>query len=179
VGTIQIIGIAIGLAVDCLAISAGLGAAGARRAVAVFTASMFGVFQFGMALGGMVGGRRLEALVQSPARLVAPLLVAAIGVVMITKGLKSSHTSLKLAGLAAIVGLAVSTSLDALGTGVALGLLDIVSVRDAVVIGLVSIVMSTVGFTGGKMLAKHTGIAEDIGGVFLIVIAILMFLSMR
>jgi len=179
VGLVRIIGIAISLGVDCLAISAGLGSSGASRAVAAFTAAMFGLFQFAMALGGMMGGKRLEGLLQSPARFAAPILVAGIGVVMITKGIRSSHSTFKLAGLAAIVGLAVSTSLDALGAGVAMGLLDLVSVRDAVVIGVVSVGMSATGFAGGKVLARHTGIAEDIGGAFLIVIAVLMLISMR
>jgi putative Mn2+ efflux pump MntP len=179
VGLLRIIGIAISLGVDCLAISAGLGSSDASRAVAAFTASMFGLFQFGMALGGMVGGRRLEVVLASPARFAAPILVAAIGVVMITKGIRSSHTTLKLASLAAIVGLAVSTSLDALGAGVALGLLGRVSVSDALVIGVVSVGMSATGFAGGKVLSRHTSIAEDIGGAFLIVLAVVMMLSMR
>jgi putative Mn2+ efflux pump MntP len=69
--------------------------------------------------------------------------------------------------------------LDALGTGIALGLLAVVSVRDALVIGVVSVVMSAVGFAGGKTLARHAGIAEDIGGAFLIVIAVVMLFSLK
>jgi putative Mn2+ efflux pump MntP len=178
-GVVEIVGIALGLSVDCLAISAGIGASGCRRGLAVFTAAMFGVFQAGMALGGMAGGRSLEGLLHSPVRLAAPALVAAVGVVMITKGLKGAHTSLGLVGIATIIGLAVSTSLDALGTGIALGLLGIVSVGDALVIGVVSVVMSAVGFAGGKTLARHTGIAEDIGGACLIVLAVIMLFSLR
>jgi hypothetical protein len=40
-------------------------------------------------------------------------------------------------------------------------------------------VMSAVGFAGGKTLARHTGIAEDIGGAFLIVLAVIMLFSLR
>ncbi|HVP57444.1 MAG TPA: manganese efflux pump [bacterium] len=175
----EIIGIAMGLSIDCLAISAGIGASRCSRWLAAFTSFAFGLFQAGLALAGMIGGQRLEGLLHSPAKLAAPVLVGAIGLVMITKGLKGAHTTLGLVGIVTILGLAVSTSLDALGTGIALGLLDIVSVTDAVVIGLVSILMSAVGFAGGRTLAKYTGVAEDIGGAVLIVIAAVMLLSLR
>ena len=178
-GVVEIVGIALGLSVDCLAISAGIGASGCRRGLALFTSAMFGLFQAGMALAGMAGGRSLEGLLHSPVRLAAPILIAAIGVVMIAKGLKGAHTSLGLVGLLTITGLAVSTSLDALGTGIALGLLDIFSVRDALLIGLVSVVMSAVGFAGGRTLARYSGIAEDVGGVFLIVLAAVMLFSLK
>ena len=178
-GIAETIGIAIGLGVDCLAISAGLGAAGAGRGLMAFTATMFGFFQWGMALGGMLGGRAVEGLLASPVRLAAPALIAAIGVIMIVRGIRCGETSLKLAGILAVVGLAVTTSLDALATGVAFGLMDVVSVGSAVLIGAVSVVMSAAGFAGGKMLARYTGIAEDIGGALLIGLALMMLFSLR
>ena len=175
----EILGIAVALGVDCLALSAGIGASAPRRTVMVLIGLLFGLFQFGMALGGMVGGAALESLLSSPVRLAPPLLIAAIGVLMITKGLKGAEPSLKLAGVIAAVAVAVGTSLDALGVGVALGLVNIVSVWSAVTIGLVAAGMSAVGFAGGRVLARYTGVAEDIGGGFLILLAILMFLSLR
>jgi putative Mn2+ efflux pump MntP len=145
----------------------------------VLTCLMFGLFQFGMAFAGMVGGRQIETLLSSPARFLAPLLLAIIGILMITKGLKCAEPSLKLIGIIAVVGASVSVSLDALGAGVALGIVDVVSIRGAGLIGLVSVCMSAIGFAGGRMLARHTGLAEDIGGGFLIVLAVMMFVSMR
>jgi putative Mn2+ efflux pump MntP len=142
-------------------------------------AGLFGLFQFGMAVGGMFGGATLETLLHGSLRLVGPVLVGVIGVLMIWKGLKCEQPSLRLMGILAIVGAAVSVSLDALGAGMALGLVGQVSVGGAAVIGLVSVGMSAVGFAGGRMLAEHTGLAEDLGGGFLVALAVVMFLTQR
>jgi putative Mn2+ efflux pump MntP len=176
-GLAEITGIAVALGVDCLAVSVGVGSSGPRRSTIALVAGSFGVFQFAMALAGMYGGAALETLVNSSLRLVAPILVGAVGVLMITKGLKCEQPSLKLLGLVTIVGASLSVSLDALAAGVALGLVGGLSVLGAVVIGAVSVAMSLVGFAGGKVLARRTGLAEDIGGGFLIVLAVAMFVS--
>lgn len=110
-------------------------------------------------------------------RLAAPVLVAAIGVIMITKGLKCEHPTIRLVGIIAVVGASVSVSLDALAAGVALGLVGTVSVAGAALIGLVSVGMSAAGLTGGRMLAKYTGLAEDVGGGFLILLAVILFFT--
>lgn len=136
---------------------------------------MFGLFQFGMALGGMIGGKALETLVSSPLRLAAPVLIAVIGVLMITRGLKCEQPAVKLAGLIALVGASVSVSLDALGAGIALGLVGNMSVAGAALIGIVSVGMSVAGFACGKIFARCTGLAEDLAGAFLIILAVVMF----
>jgi len=178
-GLWEVVGIAIGLGVDCLVASACMGCSNPRRSTIFVTCLAFGLFQFGMAAAGMVGGRSLETLLSSPVRLVAPLLLAVIGVLMITKGLRGAEPSSGLVGLVAIVGASIGVSLDALGAGVALGLVDVVSLPAAVVIGLVASAMSAIGFAGGKMLARHAALAEDIGGGFLIVLAVVMAFSLR
>lgn len=143
----------------------------------MLVAILFGLFQFAMAIGGMLAAATLQSLVASPLRLAAPVLVAAIGVIMITKGLKCEQATIRLAGIAAVVGASLSVSLDALAAGVALGLVGTVSVAAAAVIGLVSVAMSAAGLAGGCMLAKYTGLAEDIGGGFLILLAVILFFT--
>jgi putative Mn2+ efflux pump MntP len=175
----EVIGIAIGLGVDCLIASACIGCSNPRRSTIIVTCLSFGLFQFGMASAGMLGGRELETLLSGPVRLLGPLLLAAIGVVMITKGLRGTEPSLKLVGIAAIVGASTAVSIDALGAGVALGLVNIVSLKASVAIGAVSIAMSATGFAGGKMLARRAALAEDLGGGFLIALAVAMALSLR
>jgi putative Mn2+ efflux pump MntP len=175
----EILGIGLALGVDCLAVSAGIGCSKPSRGTMALVAALFGLFQFGMAVGGMYGGATLEALLHGSLRLAAPILIGTIGVLMIWKGLKCEEPSLRLAGILAIMGASVSVSLDALGAGVALGLVGQVSVAGAVLIGLVSVGMSAAGFAGGRMLARHTGLAEDIGGGFLILLAVVMFLTQR
>lgn len=175
--SLEIMGLALALGVDCLAVSAGIGSSGPRRSTSVMVASLFGLSQFGMAIGGMVGGATLQSLVDSPLRLAGPVLIAVIGVIMITEGLKCEHPTVRLIGILAVVGAAVSVSLDSLGAGVALGLVGTVSVAAAAVIGLVSVGMSVAGLLGGRILTKYTGLAEDIGGGFLIVLAVVMFLT--
>jgi putative Mn2+ efflux pump MntP len=52
-----------------------------------------------------------------------------------------------------------------------------VSVGAAAIIGLVSLGMSALGLAGGCALTRYTGLAEDIGGGFLIVLAAILFLT--
>jgi putative Mn2+ efflux pump MntP len=179
VGLAETLGIAAALGVDCLAVSAAMGAAGPRKATAAAVAALFGSFQLGMTLAGMYGGAALGGVVHSSLRFAAPVLVAAIGILMIAKGIKCEQPSGKLVGAIAVVGAAISVSLDALAAGVALGLLEGLSLMRAGIIGAVSAGMSLLGFAGGRALARRTRFAEDIGGGFLIVLAVAMLLSSR
>jgi len=158
-----------------MAVSAAIGASRPRRSTMFAVCLLFGAFQFGMALGGMVGGTVLESLVSTPLRLGAPVLIAAIGVLMITKGLRCQQATLKLATAVALVGASVSVSLDALGAGIALGLASGTSIAAAAAIGAVSVGMSAAGFACGRLFAKCTGFAEDLAGGFLIILAVVMF----
>jgi putative Mn2+ efflux pump MntP len=80
-------------------------------------------------------------------------------------------------GAIALVGAAISVSLDALGAGVAMGNADVVSLPAALLIGVISVAMSATGFAGGGWLATRTDLAERVGGLILIGLAAIMLVT--
>lgn len=173
----EIIGIGIALGIDCLAVSAAIATAGPSRSIAVLSCLMFGLFQSGMALAGMAGGSGLARLVSSPLRFAPPLVLCAIGVVMILKRPGRVGEAARVAGIIAVIGAAVSVSLDALGAGVAMGLAGIFSLLSAAVIGLISVGMSVLGFAAGGVLGRRAASAEKVGGIILIGLAVIIFVT--
>jgi putative Mn2+ efflux pump MntP len=173
----EIIGIGIALGIDCMVVSAAMSTARPSRAVVVFTSFTFGFFQFGMALAGMAGGAGLARLVDSPLRFAPPLILVIVGLVMILSRSGGGMVWPGFMRAVAIVGAAVSVSLDALGAGVAIGLAQRGSPAAAVLIGIISSVMSVIGFAGGRTLAARSGAAEKVGGLILIGLAFIMLLA--
>ena len=172
----QIIALGIALGIDCLAVSAGISTTRPPRRSVLLTCLMFGLFQAGMALAGMAGGSSLTRLVDSPLRFAPPLILFAVGMVMLFgRGRRSDGERPAAMGTIALLGAAVSVSLDALGAGVAMGIAGDMSPVAAATIGLISVAMSAAGFAGGAVLASRTAVAERIGGLILIGLAAVMF----
>ena len=72
-----------------------------------------------------------------------------------------------------LVMLSVATSIDALGVGLSLALLQVDVVAASLVIGLVSLALSVVGLLGGNRLSQRFGKSvEVIGGLVLIFIGL-------
>jgi putative Mn2+ efflux pump MntP len=173
----EIIGIGVALGIDCLAVSAGISTMRPPRGVVLAACLLFGLFQAGMAFGGMAGGSGLARVVHSPLRFAPPLILGAVGLVMLLKRAGPGGNRTGLLGPVALVGAAVSVSLDALGAGVAMGMADAMSLGAAAVIGVISVAMSAAGFAGGTILASRSTIAERIGGLILIALAAIMLIT--
>jgi putative Mn2+ efflux pump MntP len=170
-------GIGIALGIDCLAVSAGISTARPPGRFVITACLLFGLFQSGMAYGGMAGGSGLAGLVEPNLRFAPPVILSVIGAVMLfgRAGGVGEHGGV--AGLVALVGAAVSVSLDALGAGVALGIAGQVSLSSAAVIGVISAAMSAAGFAGGGAVASRAALAEKAGGLLLIALAAVMFVT--
>ena len=129
----QTLALAVALGIDCLGVSTAMALTHPGRTTVILSCLLFGVFQSGMALAGMLAGSGLSAYLSSPLRFVAPTILAALGVLMIIKWRRSGHEALKIGnesragGIILILGAAVAVSIDALGAGVALGLIGEVS----------------------------------------------------
>ena len=68
VGTIsnaEVVGIAVALGIDCLAVSAGIALTNPSFHIIVVSSLLFGLFQFAMAFGGMYGGVSLGGYLSS------------------------------------------------------------------------------------------------------------------
>lgn len=139
-------------------------------------ALMFGVFQAVMPVIGWGCTVVLGKYIESFDHWIAFILLAGIGGKMIWDDLQpeKEHT-FNPYNLWVVMTLAVATSIDALAVGVSfvcMGMKTVVSVlRPVVIIGLVSVVMSYVGYMAGLYTGRKFKLPTGIvGGVILILI---------
>ena len=164
--------IAVGLAMDCFAVSMskGLATKRARAKNAAVMASFFGIFQAGMPVLGYSAGRYLIDMISSYAHWIAFGLLGMVGSKMLRGAIcreeKGSGGSV---GLHELLVLSVATSIDALAVGLTFAFLEMPIILAAVIIGLVSFLFSLCGFfLGGKAGERFGGYAEIAGGLVLI-----------
>lgn len=170
---ISIFLIAIGLAMDAFSVSITKGLVMKSNVKhALIIAIFFGVFQALMPVGGWISGIQLEAFVSTAAPWIAFILLSIIGIKMIYEGIfndeddKDDNFSLK-----EIFILAIATSIDAFLVGITFAFLNTPIVEPIVIIGLVTFILSFIGFYIGKgagHLFEHK--IEVLGGLILILI---------
>jgi len=175
--------IAIGLAMDCFAVSLGVGTAGTatgpRPTFRLFF--HFGLFQAGMTLLGWLAGKTVVTYISNIDHWVAFGLLAFVGVRMIRSGLRKEGEVPSIPDPSrgmTLVMLSIATSIDALAVGLSLALLDVNVFWSAVVIGGVSAALSLVGLSLGNRLGQRFGKSmEVIGGVILIGIGLRVLIT--
>jgi len=165
--------IAIGLAMDCFAVSLAVGTSQniARSHTAGILALVFGSFQSGMCLAGWAVGAWLIVFISGLDHWVAFFLLTAIGAKMILEGLKAKEERKEIEVLQTVtlLLLAVATSIDSLGIGLSFALLSTDILMPAMVIGLASALFSFMGVMLGNRLAERfEEWIEVVGGVILI-----------
>jgi len=166
--------IAIGLAMDCFAVSLGVGTAGtARDPRSTFRLFFhFGLFQAGMTLLGWLAGKTVVSYISTIDHWVAFGLLVFVGVRMIRGGLSKEAPEPAIPDPSrgmTLVMLSVATSIDALAVGLSLALMEVNVFWSAVLIGGVSAALSLVGLTLGNQLGMRFGkTMEVIGGIILI-----------
>lgn len=170
--------IAIGLAMDCFAVSIAAGAReeGKRCAALIALPVSFGVFQFGMNLAGWYAGDLVAGAIGGLDHWIAFALLAVIGIRMVREGLEGERCSMPetdYLALAGILVLSVATSIDSLGAGLGLAFLDGSIVLPALTIGLTSLIFSFAGMLLGSRLCGMIGKrAEVLGGLILLGIGV-------
>ncbi len=173
---IEVVIIAIGLAMDAFAVSLSVAASRGNMSVRpTFRLSFhFGLFQFMMpVIGWFVGVSIVSVLVLN--QWIAFTLLAFIGTRMIISGLKKGENKiLKDATKGfSLVMLSLATSMDALVIGFSLALLNINIWYPSVIIGIITAIFSLIAIYLGQKLNKTFGERmEIIGGIILIVIGI-------
>ena len=173
--------LAIGLAMDCFAVSiaSGIILKRVRLRPMLVMAAAFGFFQALMPLLGWIGASFFSHLIESIDHWIAFAILAFLGGRMVLESFKDEDcrhefdpTSLKV-----VLALAVATSIDALAVGISFAFLGIrgfsAILPPICIIGLVSFVLSFVGLTFG--IRFGCGIARKLraelwGGIILIII---------
>lgn len=175
--------IAIGLAMDCFAVSLGVGTAGTvtgtRPTFRLFF--HFGLFQGAMTLLGWLAGKTVVGYIASIDHWIAFVLLAFVGIRMIRGGLSKESDEPSIPDPSrgmTLVMLSIATSIDALAVGLSLALLDVNVLWSALLIGLVSAALSLVGLNLGNQLGMRFGkTMEVIGGLILIGIGIRVLIT--
>jgi putative Mn2+ efflux pump MntP len=176
--TLNILAIALGLAMDAFAVSiaASILLSGATPRQVFRIAFHFGLFQFLMPILGWTAGQTVEPMVRAWDHWLAFGLLTFIGGKILLGGLSPDRRSQSVddpsRGLT-LVALSVATSVDALAVGLSFAFLRVSILIPSVIIGAVAGLLSTVGMCSGARLGAIFGRrVEILGGLLLIVIGL-------
>jgi len=177
---IELLLISLSMAMDAFAVCL---AAGTLESIhgprALFRLSFhFGLFQFIMPVIGWLLGATIQPLVRSYTDWIAFVLLVSVGIHMIYTSLfgATNRSNDPSRGWTMVL-LSVAVSVDALVVGISLGVLGIFVWYPAILIGVVTGVLSLVGLRVGRIVGKKFGKpVEIIGGLVLIGIGLRILL---
>jgi len=174
--------IAIGLAMDAFAVSLGVSTTNRTRNYRqIFRLSWhFGLFQGLMTFLGWLAGSAIAHWITSLDHWVIFALLGWIGIRMIINGIRD-HKEIKQndpsRGILLII-LSLTTSLDALAVGIGFAFLNVNVASSAVIIAVVTLIISAIGGFAGASLGRQFGkYMEIVGGVILLGIGIRILVS--
>lgn len=173
---LEILVIAVGLALDAFAVSLGAAAGGfARNRRATFRLAFhFGLFQAVMPMIGWLVGVQLVGWVSAVDHWIAFGLLAFVGVRMIRSGFRPTETfAVDPSRGATLVILSVATSIDALAVGLSLAMVGMRILLPCIIIGVVTASLSLIAIHLGNIVSARYGkFMEIFGGILLILIGI-------
>lgn len=175
---IEIIVIAIGLAMDAFAVSVSSGVSIKKMQLkhAMLMAIFFGSFQAIMPILGWCTGLFFRNYIEAYDHWIAFGLLTAIGIKMIYEStqLKENDKEQSPHSIYILFTLAIATSIDALAVGITFSCLKYNIWQAAAIIGIITFIISYIGTQLGRKIGHHLGEykVEILGGVILILIGI-------
>jgi len=181
-GIIEIISIAVGLAMDAFAVSICKGLALGKLTIKhyLIVGVWFGGFQALMPLLGYLLGTSFSSYIRQFDHYVAFVLLAIIGANMIKEALEADSCDKDSAslGFAVMLMMAVATSIDALAVGVTFAFYKLNIIVSVLLIGTITFVISALGVKIGSIFGtKYKRKAEFFGGSILIILALKLLLE--
>lgn len=178
---LEILGLAVALGCDAFAVGLGVGTR-CHLPRQVFRLSFhFGFFQFAMPLAGWALGQAVVGFTRQWGPWLAFAVLAFLGGKMIRESLggeDEAPTSTDPTTGMSLVALSVATSIDALGVGFSLGIMNGKILWAAIVIGLVAGIMTFIAMKLGRRLSARFGARIGaLGGAILIAIAFKLLLG--
>jgi manganese efflux pump family protein len=170
------------LSLDACAVAVASAAAGRvnNRRAAFRLSFHFGLFQFLMPLLGWSFGNQVEPWIAPVDHWVAFGLLTLVALHMFTSAKESASID-KLSDPTKgwiLVSLAVATSLDALAVGFGLAALGVSAWYPSVIIGCITMVMSTLGIALGARIGTRWGLrAQTAGAIVLLLVGLKITLS--
>ena len=170
---ISIVIIAVGLAMDAFAVSITSGITIKRLKInnALKIALFFGLFQAVMPIIGWLAGLSLRDYISAVDHWIAFGLLSAIGCKMIYESCKveSIKREINPLNFFVLLILSVATSIDALAVGISLSFLKISIAIPAIIIGIVTFLLTLLGvFIGNRFGHFFENKIEIVGGLILI-----------
>ncbi len=174
-GIISILLIAVGLAMDSLAvsISGGIVMRPFCMRQSLRLALTMGIFQGGMTLLGWLMGVSFSSYITAFDHWIAFILLGFLGGKMIYESFGEEETTISSFSTKTLLTLGVATSIDALAVGVSMAFLKTSIYFPAFIIGFVTFALSLIGVISGYRFGKIKGInVELFGGLILIAIGV-------
>ena len=174
-GIISILLIAVGLAMDSLAVSISGGIVMRPFCLrqSFRLAFTMGLFQGGMTLLGWLMGVSFSSYITAFDHWIAFILLGFLGGKMIYESFEEEETTISSFSTKTLLTLGVATSIDALAVGVSMAFLKTSIYFPAFIIGFVTFTLSLIGVISGYRFGKIKGInVELLGGIILIAIGI-------
>ena len=174
-GIISILLIAVGLAMDSLAvsISGGIVMRPFCMRQSLRLVLTMGIFQGGMTLLGWLMGVSFSSYITAFDHWIAFILLGFLGGKMIYESFGEEETTISSFSTKTLLTLGVATSIDALAVGVSMAFLKTSIYFPAFIIGFVTFALSLIGVISGYRFGKIKGInVELFGGIILIAIGV-------
>ncbi len=178
---LMILFIALGLAMDSFSVSVahGLASETSKISKALINAVFFGFFQAIMPVIGWLAGESVADLISGFDHWIAFGLLIFIGLKMIYESTKNESTSfIGSYNVKMLLILSIATSIDALAVGLSLTFLGLSVLFPALVIGVVTFLLSFIGVLVGDRfgrILKHR--VEILGGSILVLIGLRILLE--
>ncbi len=174
-----LIGIAVGLALDALAVAIGVSISlrGATSRQVMRLSLHFGLFQGIMPVAGWFSGHFAAPFMAHVSHYIVFLLLAFIGARAIVDAIRKSHDPTRITRDptrgASLLLLSLATSLDAFVVGVSFAMMQVRVWYPAIIIGAVTCALSVVGMVFGNRIGRRFGVGVEIaGGAILILIGL-------
>ena len=174
-GIISILLIAVGLAMDSLAVSISGGIVMRPFCIrqSLRLALTMGIFQGGMTLLGWLMGVSFSSYITAFDHWIAFILLGFLGGKMIYESFGEEETTISSFSTKTLLTLGVATSIDALAVGVSMAFLKTSIYFPAFIIGFVTFALSLIRVISGYRFGKIKGInVELFGGIILIAIGV-------
>lgn len=168
--------LAVGLAMDAMAVSAARGLVSRRKREALLLALVFGAFQGAMPALGWWLGALVGPLFERWTAWIAAGLLAAIGLKMLWDARGEEDDDQPEEGpltIVMLVTLGIATSIDAFAAGVSLTMLDLPFGLSIAIIGGMTAALSALGFAVARRAGEQLGRRlARFGGVILLLLAV-------
>ena len=172
----EILVLAFVLGIDAFSVALAVGTSGCTFRQAFCLSFHFGLFQFMMPIFGWLLGQNVVSLIQNYDHWVAFVLLFLIGSKMIYEAFHHDSGGSVRADRTRgwkLIALSIATSIDALGAGVGMGVLNTSLLYPCIIIGVTAATMTMIGIKLGSFISAIIGKRmEAVGGAVLILLSL-------